>query len=127
MKIFISIASYQDALLPVTINSAYTQAKFKDNVFFGVIDQSKMKLDFSKSNIANQISYLHIDPADARGPCWARAMAQTLMNDESYFLQIDSHTVFEKDWDEYLLNYLKIIKKNHSKNTCHGFRSRSSI
>ena len=42
-------------------------------------------------------------------------MAQTLMNDESYFLQIDSHTVFEKDWDEYLLNYLKIIKKNHSK------------
>ena len=48
MKIFISIASYQDALLPVTINSAYTQAKFKDNVFFGVIDQSKMKLDFSK-------------------------------------------------------------------------------
>ena len=83
----------------------------KTIVFFGVIDQSKMKLDFSKSNIANQISYLHIDPADARGPCWARAMAQTLMNDESYFLQIDSHTVFEKDWDEYLLNYLKIIKK----------------
>ena len=115
MKIFISIASYQDALLPVTINSAYTQAKFKDNVFFGVVDQSKMKLDFSKSNISNQISYLHIDPADARGPCWARAMAQTLMNDESYFLQIDSHTVFEKDWDEYLLNYLKIIKKNHNK------------
>ena len=37
MKIFISIASYQDALLPVTINSAYTQAKFKENVFFGVI------------------------------------------------------------------------------------------
>ena len=74
MKIFISIASYQDALLPVTINSAYTQAKFKDNVFFGVIDQSKMKLDFSKSNIANQISYLHIDPADARGPCWALSL-----------------------------------------------------
>ena len=115
MKIFISIASYQDALLPITINSAYTQAKFKDNISFGVIDQSKGKLDFSKSNIANQITYLHLDPKDARGPCWARAIAQTFINDESYFLQVDSHTVFEKDWDEYLLNYIKIIKKNNRK------------
>ena len=44
MKIFISIASYQDLLLPITINSAYTNAKFKENLRFGIIDQCKVKL-----------------------------------------------------------------------------------
>ena len=111
MKIFISIASYQDLLLPITINSAYTNAKFKENLRFGIIDQCKVKLDFSKAKLKNQISYIHIDPKEARGPCWARANAQTLLQDEEYFLQVDSHTVFEKDWDEYLIQYIQTIKK----------------
>ena len=37
MKIFISIASYQDKLLPVTIHSAYSAAKYKDNLTFGIV------------------------------------------------------------------------------------------
>ena len=115
MKIFISIASYQDLLLPITINSAYTNAKFKENLRFGIIDQCKVKLDFSKAKLKDQISYIHIDPKDARGPCWARANAQTLLQDEEYFLQVDSHTVFEKDWDEYLIKYIQIIKKHANK------------
>ena len=115
MKIFISIASYQDLLLPITINSAYTNAKFKENLRFGIIDQCKVKLDFSKAKLKDQISYIHIDPKDARGPCWARANAQTLIQDEEYFLQVDSHTVFEKNWDEYLIQYLQIIKKHVNK------------
>lgn len=115
MKIFISIASYQDKLLPITIHSAYSSAKYKDNISFGIVDQCSFKLDFSKSKIADQINYIHLDPNVARGPCWARSMAQTLMTDEDYFLQVDSHTIFEKDWDEYLLNYIKTIKKIHEK------------
>ena len=111
MKIFISIASYQDLLLPVTINSAFTNAKFKENLRFGIIDQCNVKLDFSKAKLKEQISYVHIDPKDARGPCWARANAQTLIQDEEYFLQVDSHTVFEKNWDEYLIQYIQMIKK----------------
>ena len=115
MKIFISIASYQDLLLPITINSAYTNAKFKENIRFGIVDQCNVRLDFSKAKIKDQITYLHIEPKNARGPCWARSLAQTLMNDEEYFLQVDSHTTFEKDWDEYLIKYIKTIKKDHKK------------
>ena len=114
MKIFISIASYQDLLLPITINSAFTNAKFKENLRFGIIDQCKVKLDFSKAKLKDQISYVHIDPKDARGPCWARSLAQTLLNDEEYFLQVDSHTTFEKDWDVYLIEYIKTLKKKCS-------------
>ena len=115
MKIFISIASYQDLLLPITINSAYTNAKFKENLRFGIVDQCNVRLDFSKAKIKDQITYLHVEPKNARGPCWARSLAQTLMNDEEYFLQVDSHTTFEKDWDEYLIKYIKTIKKDHKK------------
>tara|TARA_B100000287_G_scaffold288661_1_gene272003 strand:- start:304 stop:1308 length:1005 start_codon:yes stop_codon:yes gene_type:complete len=115
MKIFISIASYQDKLLPVTIHSAYSAAKYKDNLSFGIVDQCDFKLDFSKSKIHKQIRYIHLDPSVARGPCWARSLAQTLISDEEYFLQIDSHTIFEKNWDEYLLNYINTISKNHDK------------
>ena len=115
MKIFISIASYQDLLLPITINSAYTNAKFKENLRFGIVDQCNVRLDFSKAKIKDQITYLHIEPKNARGPCWARSLAQTLMNDEEYFLQVDSHTTFEKDWDEYLIKYIKTIKKDQKK------------
>ena len=115
MKIFISIASYQDLLLPITINSAYTNAKFKENLRFGIVDQCNVRLDFSKAKIKDQITYLHIEPKNARGPCWARSLAQTLINDEEYFLQVDSHTTFEKDWDEYLIKYIKTIKKDHKK------------
>ena len=57
MKIFISIASYQDALLPITINSAYTQAKFKDNISFGVIDQSKGKLSPERMHLKSLLLY----------------------------------------------------------------------
>ena len=57
MKIFISIASYQDLLLPITINSAYTNAKFKENLRFGIIDQCKVKLDFSKAKLKDQMGW----------------------------------------------------------------------
>jgi hypothetical protein len=38
--IFISIASYRDKLLANTINEAYSKAKHKDNLVFGVFEQN---------------------------------------------------------------------------------------
>ena len=40
MKIFISIASYQDPLLEATIYSAYNNAENPNDVIFGICDQS---------------------------------------------------------------------------------------
>ena len=45
MKIFISIASYQDPLLESTIISAYESSKNPENLVFGVCDQSSYPLD----------------------------------------------------------------------------------
>ncbi len=45
MKIFISIASYQDPLLETTIRGAFDNADKPDNLFFGVCDQSSHAID----------------------------------------------------------------------------------
>ena len=44
MKIFISIASYQDPLLETTIRGAFDNADKPENLFFGVCDQSSQPL-----------------------------------------------------------------------------------
>ena len=100
MKIFCSIASYQDPLLPYTIDSILENAKYKDNLVLGVFDQSKQKLE----DLPKQVRYKTCEPEESRGACWARRTIQTdLFEGEDIFMQIDSHTQFDKDWDADLL------------------------
>ena len=57
MKIFISIASYQDPLLETTIRGAFDNADEPDNLFFGICDQSSHALDVKIFSFSNKISY----------------------------------------------------------------------
>lgn len=100
MRIFVSIASYQDPILKYTVESLYNNAKFKDNLVIGVFDQSLETLEFDF-----HVKYKQCKPEDSNGACWARSIIQMdLLEDEDIFMQIDSHTMFDKDWDEYLIN-----------------------
>jgi hypothetical protein len=114
MEIFISIASYQDPLLETTIRSAYENSANPELLRFGVCDQSSHPLDLDLITFSNQISYEHIDPQLSQGPCWARARVQKFYNNETYYLQIDSHMQFEQDWDSYMLSYLTKIQNEGS-------------
>ena len=110
MKIFISIASYQDPLLETTINSAYLNASSPENLIFGICDQSSKPIDVKIFNFYEQINYEHVDPKDSEGPCWARAKIQEMFNNEDFYLQIDSHMQFQNGWDSYLIDYINKIK-----------------
>jgi hypothetical protein len=116
-KIFISIASYRDPLLHNTVMSAYNNASRKDRLVFGVVDQSFPGEFFNLRSLpfADQVRYLRIDPEYGRGACWARNLAQSMWNKEKYFLQVDSHTLFEERWDEIFLNYMGEFEKYHEK------------
>ena len=59
-----------------------------------------------------KIHYEHIDPIISKGPCWARTDCRVFIKDEDYFFQIDSHTQFDKDWDEILIKYFKGYQLN---------------
>lgn len=107
--IFISIASYRDPLLWFTVNDCYKKAKNPDKLVFGIVDQGShpQYRHLEKTGFANQIRYVFINAVDARGACWARHLAQSLYQDEQYFLQIDSHSWFDKDWDDLCIGLME--------------------
>lgn len=114
MKIFISVASYQDPLLLETLCSAYTNARFKDSLVFGVCEQADQGIDLDSIVFKDQIKYELLDPVMAKGPCWARGRIQQYYSDEEFFLQIDSHTILKQIGIIFLLKIilgLKILKK----------------
>ena len=117
MKIFISIASYQDPLLETTIYSAFDGAENPENLYFGVCDQSSHPLSTESFPHNLNISYEHVNPKDSEGPCWARHRIQKFFNNEDYYLQIDSHMQFQEGWDAYLLSYIKKIESESK--SCH--------
>lgn len=117
MKIFINIASYRDPLLLNTINSAYENAHNKQNLIFGIVEQETVEnaLNIDVIEFKNQIRYIRIDPIYARGACWPRHMAQTFWQGETYYLQIDSHTIFDLNWDEIFIDQYAELKLYHEK------------
>jgi hypothetical protein len=107
--IFVSIAAYCDPMLAFTIESALTQARHPSRLFFGVVDQSPAegRLTVGSSAMRSRLRQVQLDPVDARGPCWARAIAMSLWAGEDWYLQIDSHTWFEAGWDECLVDWAR--------------------
>ena len=106
MKIFCSIASYQDPILPYTIESIIENARYKKDLVLGIFDQSLQHLDIviEYSKYGPEIRYKTCDPEESKGVCWARGTIQDeLFDGEDIFMQIDSHTLFEKEWDADLL------------------------
>lgn len=100
MRIFVSIASYCDPLLAWTIGRAVETAAAPAGLHFGVVDQSAANVErLAPPAGGARLSQVRLDPVDARGPCWARAIAMSLYDGEDWFLQIDSHTDFDAGWD----------------------------
>jgi hypothetical protein len=113
MSIFISIASYCDPLLGFTMERAWKQARWPEQLRFGIVEQSPIDSEPLKTGgiPREQINHVHLDAREARGPCWARAIAMTLYRGESWFLQLDSHMEFEPDWDAVLLGQAQEVAR----------------
>lgn len=75
-------------------------ARFPDSLHLGVVDQAEGPLQDPPPR------YLFVNYLAARGPCWARAKAMSLYRGEDWFLQIDSHTDFDQDWDAKLIDQI---------------------
>jgi hypothetical protein len=103
--IFISVASYCDPLLAFTLNSARAQASRPERVFVGLVDQHAPGAAHRPQDewSLQHVRCTPVPALQARGPCWARALAMALYQGEDWFLQVDSHTWFEPGWDEHLV------------------------
>jgi hypothetical protein len=109
-SIFMSLASFREPELRDTILSALENAKHPENVHFGVYSQADGDEHPDLSDIPNLVECV-VPASEARGPGYARAQVADLYGGQDYFLQIDAHSVFPKDWDEKTIKLYKRIQK----------------
>ncbi len=116
--IFINIASYRDRWLWPTVRDALAKASRPGHLHFGIIDQSEPE-HFPEPRDEPwwpRVRYLRVPPIDARGPCWARYLAQGYYAGEAFYLQIDSHMLFQQDWDARLLDaWQAVAERTHER------------
>ena len=111
--IFVSIASYRDKQCHGTIKDLYDKAKYPKNIHVCVCDQWKEKDELCGTikKYKDNITTLKLASTEAKGPVYARALINTHYHDEKYFLMIDSHSKFDKDWDVNLISQIKELQK----------------
>lgn len=106
-KIFVSIASFRDNLLHPTILSLMQNESGRNEIVYGIFEQIKLEdsLQVKHPDLISKpnIRYKRIDPEFSDGAVWARAINAMQIYDEDFFYQIDSHMLFDKNWDHYLI------------------------
>lgn len=111
MKIFVSIASYRDPLLPYTIASLFDKKSKTTDVICGVFEQNELEnsliTQYPDICALDNVRYKRIDPQYSEGVGWARHLNSLQMTDEDFYYQIDSHIVFDHCWDRKLISDYK--------------------
>lgn len=105
-SIFVQIASYHDFELPKTLIHAVKQSSTKHEINFGVFNCFYQKNDIYIPKIDN-LRIIHKLAPEGVGVGRSRNLANSLYNGEDYYLQVDSHTRFRKDWDDFLVEEIK--------------------
>lgn len=112
--VFVSIAAYRDSETGPTLCSLFSTARYPTEISVGLVlqldqyqDSDILKSIVSTPYYNSNVRCLRMEARDALGPCFARALCQSLFRGEDYVLQIDSHMRFRKDWDAYLIQLLQ--------------------
>lgn len=120
MKIFVSICSYRDPLLHYTLESLIENKSNRHEATYSILEQVVYKDSLEKlypELVARpDVFYKRIDPQFSDGVGWARKVNSLNVRDEDFFYQIDSHMLFDPNWDRYLVeDYKRGVKKSGSK------------
>jgi hypothetical protein len=93
--IFVSIASYGDPVLPFTLDCCLANARYPENLRFGLCWQcdESTAVDLSRFKADRRFHVSEHHCRDSEGGSWARSIAQEFWDGETYTLQIDSHRI----------------------------------
>ncbi|KAM9994517.1 hypothetical protein ACTFIZ_007659 [Dictyostelium cf. discoideum] len=127
--IFVSLAAYRDVFCSDTINYIFNHANRPEKIFIGIVDQGSELLEDDPNQdpslpnshcyrglkvapelIQSNVRRIALTVAQSKGPTLARYHATTLYNNETYFMQVDSHLRFIKGWDSLIINDLWLTK-----------------
>jgi hypothetical protein len=113
--IFISVASYRDPELLPTLRDCIANAKNPKRLRFGICWQHDENESIDEFINDSRFKIIDVPYFSSKGACWARNLIQDLYSDETYYLQLDSHHRFIKDWDVTLIKMLKSLQKKDIK------------
>jgi hypothetical protein len=105
--IFVSIAAYRDPQLVPTVTDCIAKARYPERLRFGICWQHSPAEDTLPLFHDDCFRILSIDWRESKGACWARSEVMKLWQGEEWFLQVDSHCRFAKDWDAMLVDGMK--------------------
>lgn len=113
--IFCSIASFRDPELVPTLNSLLENAKHPEKIHFTICLQNDTLEDFERDQLKDfkndpRFTIINVKANETKGTCWARAKIQEFYNNEDWYLQLDSHHRFVKDWDETCINMIRELQ-----------------
>lgn len=106
-SIFVTIASYRDVYCFTTLETLFGMAKHPERIRVGLVQQNNPANAIEECSIRDpllrkwqrNIVTLTVPYWESRGPTWARWLGSRLWRNETYFMQIDAHSVFVKHWD----------------------------
>ena len=115
-SIYVSIPSMNDNELIPSLKNCIHRASKKNTINIGVAfstfyQESYLDYYLQETSKLDSVKFKHFHPEESLGVGAARKNAYSFYDGEDYFLQIDAHSLFKKNWD------IELIEKlNHSKN-----------
>lgn len=110
-SIFVQIASYHDFELGKTLLHAVKQQSGRHEIHFGVFNCYYKSNEIYIPKVDN-LRLIEKEAPEGIGVGRSRNIANSQYNGEDYYFQIDAHTRFQKNWDDYL------ISEVHKYQTC---------
>jgi hypothetical protein len=116
--IYVSTATLDDEETETALANMFEAASYPERIFVGLSCSTSSKRFFKKilkvskdKNIKLLYTKLSKRNLETYGTGQARVKSFSMYNNEDYVLQCDSHTHFEKGWDEYLINLFEEAKQ----------------
>ncbi len=108
-SIFVQISSYSDLELPETINDLIKKSSGKYFINIGVYNLLYGN-DYIELPKINGLNVATENSPSGIGLGYGRLQAHNFYDGEDYYLQIDSHTKMNFDWDSQIVDYIKEYK-----------------
>jgi hypothetical protein len=113
-NIFIFVIAFNEDELLTTVTSAYLTANDPEKIFFGIYEQ-RTDDDFVDLTDYENVKKVECKYEFPRGTGIARLNAFMLHNNEKYCMYIDSHTLFDFDWDLKIKSQLNGLREEYDK------------
>lgn len=119
--IMISISSYRDPELCLTLRDMIEKSINPSRLYFCIFEQNDPTDEdichaktILKTNLPIKPEQFRIETihfSEAKGPTYARAMCEKLWRGEKYYLMVDSHMRVEPGWDAELIKQLQLTHR----------------